>query len=95
MNRVVISRRASADMFEIWLYVAADNIDAADSLLAEFDARFLLLAGAPALGHVHANMPAGVRCFPIGNYLIFYRLAAAEISVIRVLHGARQLQGLI
>ena len=82
-------------MLEIWLYVAADNFLAADSLLAEFDARFLLLADAPALGHVRADMPAGVRCFPVGSYLIFYRLAASEISVIRVVHGARQLQGLI
>ncbi|MGH8129440.1 MAG: type II toxin-antitoxin system RelE/ParE family toxin [Steroidobacteraceae bacterium] len=44
MTRVVVSKRASEDLLEIWLYIAADNIEAADRLLAEFDAKFRLLA---------------------------------------------------
>ena len=95
MNRVVISERASEDIHEIWLHIAADNVAAADSLIAEFDAKFLLLADAPEIGHVRTDLPAGVRCFPVWSYLIAYRLAAGRISIIRVLHGARQLRGMI
>ena len=36
----------------------------------------------------------GLRSFPVGNYLVFYRpLAEGDgIAVIRVLHGARDLR---
>jgi toxin ParE1/3/4 len=95
MNRVLIGRRANDDMREIWLHIAADNIAAADSLIAEFDAKFLLLADSPQIGHVRTDLPQGLRCFPVWNYLIVYGFSANEISIIRVLHGARQLRGMI
>ena len=31
----------------------------------------------------------GIRFFPVGNYLIFYRESAEGIQVIHVIHGAR------
>jgi toxin ParE1/3/4 len=30
----------------------------------------------------------GVRSFPVGNYLIFYRETGQGVEIIRVLHGA-------
>ncbi len=42
--------RAEDDLVDIWLYIAADNPDAADRLLEEIDRKCLLLAANPLLG---------------------------------------------
>ena len=38
-----------------------------------------------------SDIVPGVRSFPVGNYLIFYRETGQGIEIIRVLHGARNL----
>ncbi len=50
MDDFVLSRLATSDLTEIWAYVAADNIDAADLLIADLERNFALLAGQPAMG---------------------------------------------
>jgi len=51
-NMAVVRRtaRAEDDLVDIWLYIAADNPDAADRLLEEIDRKCLLLAANPLLG---------------------------------------------
>ena len=42
---------AFADLDEIWEYIAQDNIDAADRVLADIHTVLRTLAGAPHIGH--------------------------------------------
>jgi plasmid stabilization system protein ParE len=37
----------------------------------------------------------GVRRRPVGDYLIFYRVAADRVEVVHVLHGARDYEALL
>lgn len=74
---------------DIWLYVAADNPDAADRLLDEIDETLRLLASAPDLGRSRNDIAPGLRYFPIGSYLILYEKLPDGITVVRVVHGAR------
>ncbi|HLX71996.1 MAG TPA: type II toxin-antitoxin system RelE/ParE family toxin, partial [Verrucomicrobiae bacterium] len=80
---------AAADLDEIWSYIAQDNPDAADKLMAAFASRFLRLASMPELGRSRAELSLGLRGFPVGRYVIFYRQRECHIEIIRVLHGAR------
>jgi len=91
MTRVVLTDSAKQDRLDIWLYVAADNLDAADRLLDEIDDTLCLLAGAPSLGRARDDIAPGLRYFPIGNYLILYEALTDGITVVRLVHGARQL----
>jgi toxin ParE1/3/4 len=50
VTQVVLTGPARQDRLDIWLYIAADNLDAADRLLDEIDQTLRLLAGAPGLG---------------------------------------------
>ena len=50
MPSLIISPEAEQDLLDIWLYIAADNPDAADRLLEEIDRKCFLLAGNPLLG---------------------------------------------
>ena len=87
--------RAEDDLVDIWLYVAQDNPDAADRVLEDLDRRCALLAGNPHMGRARPDIAQDVRCFPVGKYLILYRLLPDGIDVVRVVHGARQIDSLM
>lgn len=42
---------AFADLDEIWEYIAEDNVDAADRVLADIHSTLTTLAGSPEIGH--------------------------------------------
>jgi toxin ParE1/3/4 len=86
--------RAEEDLVEIWLYIAEDNANAADRLLEEIDRSCGLLADNPLLGRARPDIAPELRYLPIGNYLILYRTLPHGIEVVRVVHGARRMEGL-
>jgi toxin ParE1/3/4 len=94
MSRVSISERARNDLEEIWHYVATDNVEAADRLVAGIEARFRILADSPRMGRARDDLAPGFRYFPVENYLILYRMEADGIGIVRVLHAARFLDAL-
>lgn len=81
---------ARSDLSHIWLFVAEDNIAAADRLMIGFQNRFNLLARNSELGEqrIIGNLPA-CRCFSLDSYVIYYRVIESELFILRVLHGAR------
>ena len=92
MSRVFISECAGDDWCEIWRYIAADNVEAADRLVSEIQTRFQMLAETPRLGRARDDIHAGFRYFPVGRYLILYRIQVDGIGIVRVLHAARHLE---
>lgn len=94
MPQVVRRPQAEADVLEIWKFIADDNVLAADRWLDHLDEQFRLLAGQPMLGRARHELIPGVRSFPFGRYVIFYAPIEDGIDVIRVLHGARDIDTL-
>lgn len=96
MNRpaaVRLSRLARADILDIWTYVAADNLIAADRVLERIERIFESIAEHPELGRERSEIMEGLRSFAVMSWVIFYRIDMNSESVIiaRVLHGARDL----
>ena len=89
--RLARSRQARADLAEIWRYIAADNPAAARRLLERIEAVARLLAERPLMGRPRPNLAPGLRSFPVGAYVLYYRPVSAGIRIVRVLHGARDL----
>ena len=89
MSQYRVSDAASADMEEIWLFIAQDDSGAADRFLRSIVSRFPTLASMPQMGRQREELAARLRSFPVGNYVIFYRPIAGGIEIVRVLHGAR------
>ena len=90
-----ISSEAEADLDGIWLYVAEESqsIEHAELFLDRFGVFFSRLAKNPYLGRQRDEIRPGYRSFPVGSYVVFYRLVAAEeILVLRVIHGKRDLE---
>jgi len=94
MPRVLQTPQAQTDLIEIWVYIAQDNLESADQFLTLLDDKCHGLARNPEMGRARAEVGEGLRSFPVGNYVIFYRPVQDGIDVIRVLHGARDLPSL-
>ena len=88
-----VTRRplAEADILEIWEYVADDNIAAADRWVDRLDEQLRLLAAQPMMGRARDELAPAVRSFPFGRHVVFYVPLDDGIDVVRVLHGARDI----
>ena len=83
--------RADAYLAEIWEYIAEDSEARADAFLEALGQKFQTLAERPSIGRARDELEQGVRSFPVGKYLVFYRPLPDGIEVCRVLHSARDL----
>ena len=91
MTRVTRRPLAADDIAEVWDYIAEDNLDAADRWIDRLDEQFGLLATQPLMGRARPELGPELRSYPFGRYMIFYAPLADGIDVIRVLHGARDI----
>jgi plasmid stabilization system protein ParE len=82
---------AEDDLFDIWCFIAPENLQAADRLQAELLAACQRIADKPGMGHWRRDLTdKPVRFFTVRKtYLIVYDPASEPLAVIRVLHGAR------
>jgi toxin ParE1/3/4 len=94
MATVHRSPLAEEDYADIWSHIAQDNPNAADDLLRRIDAKLELYAQQPRMGTVRDSLAPGLRSFPAGNYIVFYRIVSDGIEVTRVLHAKRDLKSL-
>lgn len=92
----IISKRplARSDLAEIWDYIADDNERRADSFVDLIDQKFQELSRHPNMGRTRDELEEGIRSFPVGKYVIFYRIMPEGIEIIRVLHGSRDLNAI-
>jgi plasmid stabilization system protein ParE len=74
MTGYVLGNDAAIDLEEIWGYIAADDVDAADRWIGKLFDAFEALGNAPGMGHKREDLTAyPVLFWPVGNYLIIYR----------------------
>ena len=72
MPLLVFTERAQADLLEAWLYIAGDNLAAADRVLdsLEQEAKVLLLQ--PLMGRARPELGSAVRSWPTSTpYVLF------------------------
>ena len=91
MARATRGYQAELDAIEIWVHVARRDPNAADRLVDRFTETIERLALQPMLGRAADHLLPGLRSLPAGDYLIFYRPDDEGVSVIRIIHGARQI----
>ncbi len=96
MSDFTLSPAANRDLEEIWEYIAADSVDAADRWLAKLEKATRLLAEMPTIGHTREDLTdKPVLFWPVGRYLIIYRADPRPIEVVRVLSAYRDVSGLL
>ena len=92
MNTYVLSTGADLDLDEIWEYIAQDNIAAADRWIDKLFDAFDKLTRNPGMGHKREDLTAyPVLFWPVGAYLILYRLQNEFVEIVAVTQGARDI----
>lgn len=92
MSTVIVRPLARIDIGGIWEYIAENSEAQADIFVDRLAAKFKLLAGRPELGRMRDELMLQLRSFPFERYVIYYRTTSVGIEVIRVLHGARDVE---
>jgi len=91
------SPQADSDLDDIWYYVVtkSGSIEIADRLIDSIIDRFLLLARHPSIGRARdEDLRPGLRSFPVGEYLIIYRIQDEDVLILRVLRGSQNITAL-
>ncbi len=100
MPRITQRIPVKRDILAQWVwYVENADLETANRFVAAVEETIALLAAQPQAGsHLFAWSPQlqGLRKFPVGggfrNFLIIYKPLADGISVLRVIHGSRDLR---
>ncbi len=89
---------AEADLDDIWLYIAkrSNSIEVANRLIDTITDRFWLLSQQPQIGRRRdLDLRIGLRSFPVGEYIILYRVDGGEVLIYQVMRGSRDIEGIL
>lgn len=90
MEMVRLSRSAQADLLEAWLFVAEANVAAADRMLDAIERESVALLEQPLMGKARPELAKGLRSWQTATpYVLFYLVDGGGITIVRVLHHAR------
>ncbi len=92
MTALRFQPQALVDLIEIGDFVAERNPSAALRLMKELRAQCELIARQPQLYRLRPELGDAVRLCPLGRYLIAFEWHTDFTTVLRVLHGARQVK---
>jgi plasmid stabilization system protein ParE len=99
MNAYQLTPPALDDLFEIWSYIARDNVDAANRLESEVYKACTFLAEGPLRGSAREDITKlplrfwTIQAFP--NYIVVYDPASKPLRIIRILHGRRDVLAIL
>jgi toxin ParE1/3/4 len=93
MSSVFLALSARTDLLEIWSFISEKSFAAADHVMDLIEKESQTLALQPLMGRERPELSAGIRCWPTSSsYNLYYLPIEDGITVIRVLHQARDLQ---
>ena len=91
----ILTRPAARDIDSICSHVSRDSRQAAENVALHFADAFELLAANPGIGHRRDELrDRELRVWVVHSYLIIYDPSQSPIVILRVVHGARELQNL-
>lgn len=100
-RHVTIQVTAQQDLSEQAVHLGLESTSASERYQRAVAVAIETLAERPSLGRLRefaTDSLAGIRSLPVPgfrNYLIFYRIQGDQLEIIRVLHGARDLESIL
>ncbi len=86
------------DLSELLAYIAAENVNAALGLAEKIERQLVALRSHPYLGRIPSDQQLadlGYRVLVVENYLMFYEVKGRTVLIHRIIHGARDIPGLL
>ncbi len=91
MIPIVKSPQYERDLTEIWLQIAQSNPAAADRVVMAIENTIELLGEFPGIGAPCPHLAPDLRRTLWRDYLIYYRVEADKVEIVRALHGRRNI----
>jgi len=95
MAEVVFRQQAWRDLEQIDDRIAREDPGAAQRFRATVMRRVALLQGVPEAAQPRPEFGRDIRTIPIGRYIVILRIEPSRVSVLRILHSARNLPRLL
>ena len=95
MARVVQTDQAREDLRAILRYLRRHSRPAAERLAEAIKERLSLLSKSPRLGCERPELGTDVRSIVVGDYILIYHATDAVVTVVRIFHGARDIETLM
>ncbi len=101
MSNVSKCPQVIRDLIDLATYIAEDSLDASDRFLTAAESTFQQLGKMPGMGKIcqfSNSRLAEVRQQAIKGfkkYLVFYRVTDTGVEIIRVIHGARDIEAIL
>ena len=92
MTRPVYTPQARNDLNDIGSYIAKDSQRRALSYIQELRAQCRKIAQAPKAYRPRPELGKDVRSCAFGNYIIFFVEEGSVVRIVRVLHGAMDIE---
>ena len=93
MAGVIFTQSAQTDLLEAWLFIAEENQTAADRTLDAIERQAQALLSQPLIGRARPELAEGVRSWPTSTpYILYYLTDNDSVTILRVLHHARDIQ---
>jgi plasmid stabilization system protein ParE len=94
VSRVILSPLAQADLIEIGRHIAEQNAVAARKWVAKLRTTCKETIGTfPNCGAQCDDWLAGMRCFSVGSYVIYFK-GRNPVRILRIVHGSRAQESL-
>jgi len=93
-----LAPEAEAELDDIWYYIVKEShsIETADRVVDSITDRFFLLATYPHIGRRRdEDLRPGLRTFPVGEYVIIYRVEGEDVLILHVIRGSRDIEALL
>ncbi|MCC8458688.1 type II toxin-antitoxin system RelE/ParE family toxin [Photorhabdus aegyptia] len=85
--------KAEQDLEAIFEYSYQEfGLEKAYQYIKNIDKAFHTLAEAPGLARNYNHVRLGLKAFPVASHIIFFRLMANGITIVRVLHQSMDYQ---
>jgi len=91
--RVRFAAKARKDIQDIGDYIARDSRRVARRVVSEIETFCVSLDQSPERYAIfESRAERGVRRAPVGSYVLFYRIDADGVLVLRIIHAARDIE---
>ena len=89
---------AEVELDEIWFWTAKESgsVEIADRLIDSLTERFFMLGRHPHVGRPRDDdLRPGLRSFPVGRYVIIYRVESEDVVILHIIPAARDIEPLL
>lgn len=84
-----ITKEAREDLKDIWRYISAESVNAADDFIEVLHQKCTELARKGYYGRRRPDLGESIHSYPFRKYMIYFQKKRKYLYVVRILRGSR------